>query len=158
SPDYNELDEARWVAQQYGADHHEVVIDQQDLLNSLPELIFHQDEPIADPVCVPLHYVSRLTRDAGTTVIQVGEGSDELFCGYGYYAAFLDIYRSLWSPAGKLPRPLRRAISSLALGAYNAGGRRLLPVGKKLVPDLLRRFAEGEEIFWSGAFIFDETS
>src|SRR5262245_53270339 len=158
SPDYNELEEARWVAEQYGADHHEVVIDQQDLLDSLPELIFHQDEPIADPVCVPLHYVSRLTRETGTKVIQVGEGSDELFCGYSYYASFLDIYRYFWNPLGKLPRPLRKVISAAALAAYNAGGRRLLPVGKKLVPDLLRRFAEGEEIFWSGAFIFDETS
>jgi asparagine synthase (glutamine-hydrolysing) len=157
SPDYNELEEARWVAREYGADHHEVVIDQQDLLDSLPELIFHQDEPIADPVCVPLHYVSRLTRSSGTKVIQVGEGSDELFCGYSYYAAFLDIYRYLWNPLGKLPGALRRAMSSVALTAYNAGGRRLLPVGKKLVPDLLRRFADGEEIFWSGAFNFDET-
>ena len=157
SPEYNELEEARSVAREYGADHHEVVIDQQDLLDSLPELIFHQDEPIADPVCVPLHYVSRLTSSTGTKVIQVGEGSDELFCGYSYYAAFLDIYRYLWNPLGKLPGALRRGISSLALTAYNAGGRRLLPVGKKLVPDLLRRFAEGEEIFWSGAFIFDET-
>jgi asparagine synthase (glutamine-hydrolysing) len=158
SPDYNELEEARWVAEQYGTDHHEVIIDQNDLLDSLPELIFHQDEPIADPVCVPLHYVSRLTRETGTKVIQVGEGSDELFCGYRDYAAYLDIYRRLWNPLGKLPDPIRRGISGVALAAYNTGGRRLLPVGKKLAPDLLRRFAEGEEIFWSGAFVFDETS
>jgi asparagine synthase (glutamine-hydrolysing) len=158
SPEYNELEEARWVAQEYGADHHEVVIDQQDLLDSLPELIFHQDEPIADPVCVPLHYVSRLTRETGTKVIQVGEGSDELFCGYSNYASFLDIYRYLWNPLAKLPRTMRKAMSAVALAGYNAGGRRLLPVGKKLVPDLLRRFSAGEEIFWSGAFIFDETS
>jgi asparagine synthase (glutamine-hydrolysing) len=158
SPEYNELDEARWVARQYGADHHEVIIDQQDLLDSLPELIFHQDEPIADPVCVPLHYVSRLTRDTGTKVIQVGEGSDELFCGYSYYASFLDLYRYLWNPLGRLPRSIRNVMSAVALAGYKAGGRSLLPVGKKLLPDLLRRFAEGEEIFWSGAFIFDETS
>jgi asparagine synthase (glutamine-hydrolysing) len=91
-------------------------------------------------------------------VIQVGEGSDELFCGYTGYAAHLDIYRYLWSPLGRLPGPIRKAISSAALAGYRAGGRGLLPVGKKLVPDLLRRFADGEEIFWSGAFIFDETS
>jgi asparagine synthase (glutamine-hydrolysing) len=158
SPDYNELAEARSVAEEYGADHHEVIIDQQDLLDSLPELIFHQDEPIADPVCVPLHYVSRLARQTGTKVIQVGEGSDELFCGYNNYAAYLDTYRYLWNPLAMLPGWVRAGISAGALAGYNAGLRRLLPVGKKLVPDLLRRFAEAEEIFWSGAFVFDETS
>ena len=41
-----------------------------------------QDEPIADPVCVPVYYVSKLARDNGVIVCQVGEGADELFCGY----------------------------------------------------------------------------
>ena len=40
----------------------------------LPELIHHQDEPIADWVCVPLYFVSKLARDSGTIVVQVGEG------------------------------------------------------------------------------------
>ena len=51
----------------------------------LPELIHHQDEPIADWVCVPLYYVAKLARDNGTIVVQVGEGSDELFHGYDLY-------------------------------------------------------------------------
>jgi asparagine synthase (glutamine-hydrolysing) len=158
NPDYNELDEARWVARHYRTDHHEVVIDQQDLLDSLPELIFHQDEPIADPVCVPLHYVSLLTRESGTKVVQVGEGSDELFCGYTAYAAYLNVYRYLWDPLAKLPAPVRKTLAGVALACYNAGGRNLMPIGKKLVPDLLRRYVDGEELFWSGAFNFDETS
>ena len=38
-----------------------------------------QDEPIADPVCVPLYFVSKLARESGTYIIQVGEGVDSYF-------------------------------------------------------------------------------
>ena len=41
-----------------------------------------QDEPIADPVCFPVYYVSKLARENGVIVCQVGEGADELFWGY----------------------------------------------------------------------------
>src|SRR5262249_49074514 len=93
---YNEVKEARRVAAQYQTDHHEVIIGQKDFLDFLPGMIFHQDEPIADPVCVPLYYVSRLARETGTTVVQVGEGSDELFCGYPIYAQYLDFQLHFW--------------------------------------------------------------
>src|SRR5205085_4710299 len=71
-PAHNEINEARAVAHEYATDHHEILITQQELLDFLPDLIFHQDEPIADPVCVPLYYVARLARESGTTVVQVG--------------------------------------------------------------------------------------
>ena len=45
-------------------------------------MIKFQDEPIADPVCVPLYYVSKLARENNVIVCQVGEGADELFWGY----------------------------------------------------------------------------
>jgi asparagine synthase (glutamine-hydrolysing) len=41
---------------------------------------------------------------------------------------------------------------------YRTGATRFLPKGRKMVPDLLRRLAEGEELFWSGTFIFDEVN
>src|SRR5690349_13176701 len=56
---YNELEYARAISRRYGTDHHEVVIGWQDLESFLPQLIFHQDEPIADWVCVPLYYVAK---------------------------------------------------------------------------------------------------
>lgn len=155
-PVYNELDEARQVASEYGTDHHEVIISQRDLLDSLPEIVFHQDEPNADPVCVPLLHVSKLARDSGTTVVQVGEGSDELFCGYGDYVSYLKLYKNGWRQLTGLPRFMRKAISSAGIAGFRMGAGYLLPKGKKMVPDLLRRLAEGEELFWSGAFVFDE--
>src|SRR5262249_2476903 len=59
---YNELEYARVVARRFGTDHHEIIIDSADLGAFLPEMIYHQDEPIADWVCVPLHFVSKLAR------------------------------------------------------------------------------------------------
>jgi len=158
NPAYNEIEEARFVAREYGTDHHEVMINQQELLDFLPDLIFHQDEPIADPVCVPLYYVSKLARETGTTVVQLGEGSDELFCGYRDYASYLDLYNHLWRHLAGLPAPVRRGIATAGRTFYELGGARVLPKGRKMLPDLLRRLAEGEELFWSGTFVFDEVN
>jgi asparagine synthase (glutamine-hydrolysing) len=155
-PQYNELEYARDVAKEYGTEHHEVIIGQQELLDSLPELIFHQDEPTADPVCVPLLYVSDLARQTGTKVVQVGEGSDELFCGYDDYKFYLELHNRVWRHLVRLPQPIRRMIEVGGLGFFHGGGRRFLPKGRKMMPDLLRRIAQGEELFWSGAFVFDE--
>src|SRR6185295_19441152 len=53
----NELESARRIAKQFGTNHHEVIISEKEMQEFLPSMIFHQDEPIADPVCVPLYYV-----------------------------------------------------------------------------------------------------
>ncbi|HYP28400.1 MAG TPA: asparagine synthase (glutamine-hydrolyzing) [Blastocatellia bacterium] len=157
TPAFNELEEARAVAREYGTDHHEIVISQKEFLDFLPRLVFHQDEPIADPVCVPLYYVSRLAKQTGTTVVQVGEGADELFCGYTDYTHYLKFYDRAWRHLSRLPSPVRRAVASSLLSVYGAGSWALPPRWGKIVPDLLRRLASGEELFWSGAFVFDET-
>ena len=158
NPIHNELDEARFVAREYGTDHHEVLISQQELRDFLPELVFHQDEPIADPVCVPLYYVSKLARETGTKVVQVGEGSDELFCGYADYASYLDFYNRAWRHLARLPAPMRRAMAAAADALGSTGVTGLMPRGGKMLPDLFRRLAEGQELFWSGTLIFDEVN
>jgi asparagine synthase (glutamine-hydrolysing) len=157
NPEYNEIEQARDVAREYGTDHHEIIISQQEMLDFLPDLIFHQDEPIADPVCVPIYYVSKLARESGTKVIQVGEGSDELFCGYGDYARYLDIYDRLWRPLSRLPKPARRAMAALGEVLLNTSVEAFPTRWRKATPDLLRRLAEDEELFWSGAMVFDES-
>lgn len=153
---YNELEEARFVAHHYGTDHHEIIISQQELIDFLPDLIFHQDEPLADPVCVPLYYVSRLARESGTTVVQVGEGADELFCGYHHYGYYLKIYDYAWRYLAPLPASVRGAMAAGGRLAFGLS-RRVLPTKyRRFAPDLLRRLAAGEELFWSGASAFDE--
>ena len=80
--DYNEFQFARRVSKRYGTDHHETLITQKEAQDFLPLLVRLQDEPIADNVCIPLYFLSRLVKQAGTTVVQVGEGADENFLGY----------------------------------------------------------------------------
>src|SRR4029077_14642101 len=81
---FNELEYAREVARAIGANSHEVVIDDRDFFGALPRLIWHEDEPIAHPSSVPLHFVSALAREH-VKVVLTGEGSDELLAGYGKY-------------------------------------------------------------------------
>ena len=143
---YNEFVYARQIAERFRTSHHEVQISVDDLIDFLPQLIHHQDEPIADPVCVPVYYVARLAKQHGVTVCQVGEGSDELFCGYPLWGWFLRVAR--WNRAfGLLPRPLRRFAPALL---RTAGKHHGLPY------ECLRRGAEGETLFWSGAEAFFE--
>jgi len=147
----NELQPARRIADQFGTNHHEVIISEKEMQEFLPRLVFHQDEPIADPVCVPLYYVSQLARDSGTIVVQVGEGSDEIFSGYDNYVRHLRIYENFWRHAEGLPRVFRRALSSLSRPALEATGR------KRAAIELIRRLGADEPLFWGGAVVYDET-
>jgi asparagine synthase (glutamine-hydrolysing) len=147
----NELEQARRIAKQFGTNHHEVIISEKEMHDFLPQMVFHQDEPIADPVCVPLYYVSKLARDSGTIVVQVGEGSDEIFSGYENYVRHLRIYENFWRHAETLPLALRRAISSLSRPALEATGR------KRAAIELIRRLGADEPLFWGGVVVYDET-
>lgn len=83
SPDTDELGYARTVAQAFSTRHHEVVIDEKDFLDFLPDFVWHTDEPLADLASVPLHHVSRLARQEVKVVLS-GEGADEIFAGYDF--------------------------------------------------------------------------
>jgi asparagine synthase (glutamine-hydrolysing) len=146
----NELDSARRISRQFGTNHHEVIISEKEMKDFLPDLVFHQDEPIADPVCVPLYYVSKLARDSGTIVVQVGEGSDEIFSGYENYVRHLRIYEKFWRHAEVVPVALRRAISSVSRPALEATGR------KRAAIELIRRLGADEPLFWGGVVVYDE--
>ncbi len=147
----NELDSARRIARDFKTNHHEVIISDKEMQEFLPDLVFHQDEPIADPVCVPLYYVSKLARDSGTIVVQVGEGSDEIFSGYDNYVRHLRIYEKFWQHAERVPARLRRAASAVARPALEATGK------KRAAVDLLRRLGADEPLFWGGVVVYDET-
>ncbi|HEV7746971.1 MAG TPA: asparagine synthase (glutamine-hydrolyzing) [Pyrinomonadaceae bacterium] len=150
SDELNELESARAVAKRFGTDHHEVIIGQQDMQKFLPDLIFHQDEPLADPVCVPLYYVSKLARETGTIVVQVGEGADEIFAGYDWFRKYVRINELFWQHAEKLPLSLRSSLAAL--------GKPLLETAfsKRKAVELVRRLGAGEALFWGGAIVFDE--
>ncbi len=139
----DELGFAQRVAERYGTRHHQIVMREQEFLDYLPKLVWHQDEPLADPVCVPLHVISEAARASGTRVIQVGEGSDELFAGYTSYAFFSDFFQRVWRPYRVLPSHARRALATIAA-----------PWLKADRADVLLRASDGGELYWGGAIAF----
>jgi asparagine synthase (glutamine-hydrolysing) len=83
-----ELDEsgfARQVARHVGSDHHHFEFGLDTCLTVLDEVIETLDEPLGDPACLPVYLLSREARKHVKVVLS-GEGADELFGGYGYYA------------------------------------------------------------------------
>lgn len=140
----NELNYARRMATEVGAQYHERLLNMEDLITFLPQMVHLQDEPIADPVCVPVYYVSKLARDNGVIVCQVGEGADELFWGYPGWMTALKLQR-----LDDLPVP--RLFKKIGLPCL-----RLLGKDMTSYYEWLRRGAEGEPIFWGGAEAFTE--
>ncbi|OLC28317.1 MAG: asparagine synthase (glutamine-hydrolyzing) [Armatimonadetes bacterium 13_1_40CM_64_14] len=124
-PDANELAYARLVARAVGAEHREVVVSPSEFFTALPQLIWHEDEPIAFPSSVPLYFVSRLARQH-VKVVLTGEGADELFLGYNRYRVTAwneRLGRAYWR---LVPRPLRQGIGAAVHG----------------LPRQIRRYAE----------------
>src|SRR5687768_4389436 len=80
----NELVYARLVADKYKTDHHEILVSPEDFFAALPNLIWHEDEPLAHPSSVALYFVSHLASQ-NVKVVLTGEGSDELLAGYARY-------------------------------------------------------------------------
>lgn len=141
----NEFYYARKVAEELGCDYYEKSLNQQDLIDFLPQLVHHQDEPIADPVCMPIYYVSKLARENGVVVAQVGEGSDELFWGYRFWKDLLKVqeYDDL---------PVPNWMKKLGLGTLKMAGK-----DHTLYYELLRRGANNQPIFWTGLKAFGES-
>lgn len=140
----NEMNYARRMANEVGAEYHERLLTIDDLIEFLPHMVHLQDEPIADPVCVPVYYVSKLARDNGVIVCQVGEGADELFWGYPEWKTKLQLQRY-----DDLPVP--RLLKKMGLTCL-----RLLGKNQSFPYEWLRRGAEALPVFWGGAEAFTE--
>jgi asparagine synthase (glutamine-hydrolysing) len=107
---FSELQYARAVARAIGSNAHEIVIDDRDFFTALPRLVWHEDEPIAHPSSVPLHFVSMLAR-RHVTVVLTGEGSDELLAGYGKYPRAVINWRAGTLYESIVPAALRTRIA-----------------------------------------------
>ncbi|MBN23415.1 MAG: asparagine synthase (glutamine-hydrolyzing) [Bdellovibrionaceae bacterium] len=135
----NENHYAKMMAKEVSADYHEKLLNEEDLFEFLPKMIELQDEPIADPVCMPVYFVSKLAKDAGVTVCQVGEGADELFWGYAHWKILHRLQK-----LNDIPFP--KILKKLGLKALSLFGQ------KYTYPyEFLRRGIEGERVFWGGA-------
>ncbi|TMR97241.1 asparagine synthase (glutamine-hydrolyzing) [Nonomuraea basaltis] len=94
---YDERHKARIVADLYGTDHHEFVVTSR-LLDVLPRIAWHFDEPFADSSAIPSFYVAQLSRQHVTVVLN-GDGGDE---GFGGYQRYILMGKARWIPG--MPR------------------------------------------------------
>ena len=140
----NELTYARDVASLFGAEYHELLLNVDDLLSFLPRMVELQDEPLGDPVCVPVYYVSKLARENGVVVCQVGEGADELFLGYPTWKVKHRLQRAADLP---VPAWAKRA----GMGALRVAGK-----GGSHQYEALRRDVLEQPVFWGGADAFTD--
>jgi asparagine synthase (glutamine-hydrolysing) len=120
---YSEVDVAAESARAIGVEHIVKVVSAEEMMQTLPLIVWYLDDPVADPALVPLYFVAREARKHVKVVLS-GEGADELFGGY-------TIYREPISLAAfdKVPMPVRRGLGKAS---------RLIPEGVR-GKDLLRR-------------------
>ena len=81
---YDETDKSRVVAEMLNSNHHEFIIDEDDLKNNIHEILVNFDEPFSDTAALPTHLLSEKTREH-VTVALTGDGGDEVFGGYNKY-------------------------------------------------------------------------
>ncbi len=141
---FHDVPYARQVASMFGCRHTEVQVTAAEAVAYVPEMVQHQDEPLGDPACLPMHFVSRAAHDAGVKVVLVGEGSDEVFCGYPDFPRLYETYNGRWSQLKRMPQLARRAVKRVAELAGAPSGR----------VDVLRRAAENEPLYMGLDIVF----
>lgn len=108
---YDETRYARRVARQYGTQHHELVVENADFADNLPDLVWLNDEPLHFANSVQIYAISRLAKRF-VTVVLTGEGADELFLGYPRYQIPQILHRV--RHIGPVLRPLLGALRAVS--------------------------------------------
>jgi asparagine synthase (glutamine-hydrolysing) len=136
---YDELEVAAASAAALGVRSIPAPVSVEDVMAELPKIVWHLDDPVADPALVPLYFVAKKAAEH-VTVALGGEGADELFGGY-------TIYRE--------PHSLKRleALPDAAKGLLRKASA-VLPEGVKGKSFLERGTAELRERFVGNAKIF----
>jgi len=85
---FNELKEARLIADKFQTEHHEKIVSSINVEELIHKLVYHYDEPFADAANLPTYILSEFAREKVTVVLS-GEGGDEVFGGYRRYRAHI---------------------------------------------------------------------
>ncbi len=115
---YNEISWAEGLSKQIGVEHHTHLISSEEFWDAVPTVQYHMDQPLADPSCVALYFVSRLASQYVKVVLS-GEGADELFGGYTCYndPRVFRVYQRI------VPHFIRKALRALARKLPDIKGR-----------------------------------
>lgn len=138
---YSEGDVAEETANALDVNHRRVKISVEDVMNEFPKIVWHMDEPVADPAAIPLYFVAQ-EASKHVTVVLSGEGADELFGGYNIYREPQSL--SLFKGIPGVVKPL---IKNLA---------ERLPMGMRGRSFLIRGCTPIEERFVGNAKIFSD--
>ncbi|MDT4920080.1 MAG: hypothetical protein QOI15_982 [Pseudonocardiales bacterium] len=136
---FSEIDVAAESAAAIGVEHITKVVSAEEMMQTLPLIVWYLDDPVADPALVPLYFIAREARKHVKVVLS-GEGADELFGGYTIYREPISLRAFNYLPASA-----RRGLGRLSTR---------IPEGRR-GKDLLRRGAIGiEERYYGNARIF----
>ncbi len=147
----NEFEYARLVARAFRTEHHEITVTPDDFFAALPQLIWHEDEPLAHPSSIPLYFVAQLAAQR-VRVVLTGEGSDELLAGYDKYRKTIVNLTCgrLWHNA--VPAAVRRSVRQM-IAAHTASA---LP--RKLSRTFLCLAPELEDIYFDNFAVFTRSA
>ncbi|MEH6994209.1 asparagine synthase (glutamine-hydrolyzing) [Neobacillus drentensis] len=138
---FSEIDVAKETAEKLGVENISYVITPQEYMNELPKIMWHMDDPLADPACIPLYFVAREARKHVTVVLS-GEGADELFGGYNIYREPQDL-----EMFNKIPRAGKILLKGIA---------NIMPEGMKGKSFIERGVTPMEERYIGNAKMFTE--
>lgn len=138
---FSEVDIAKETANKLGVKHIAKIITPEEFIQELPTIIWHMDEPVADPAAVPLYFVAK-EASKHVKVVLSGEGADELFGGYNIYREPLDL---AWFK--HIPKPMQSALNRIATK---------LPRSVKGRNYVIRGTTPIEQRYVGNAFIFHE--
>jgi asparagine synthase (glutamine-hydrolysing) len=127
---FDELHFAETVAKRFGTNHH-VLHCSPNILEILPKLVHHYDEPFADSSAIPTYCISEAARQQ-TTVILSGDGGDEIFAGYTRY----DDGMQVWRQQNTLPGTLARGMYRFLAEFYPVNARGWGILNKRSLPSL----------------------
>ncbi|MEV6896795.1 asparagine synthase (glutamine-hydrolyzing) [Amycolatopsis sp. NPDC051372] len=117
----DDLKYARIVAEQFGVDLHEIEIAPQ-VLDLLPRMTYHLDEPIGDPAAINSFLICSAAREAGVKVMLSGMGADEMFAGYRKHYANQLALRYQRVP-GLVRKPIETVVERLPVASASRGYR-----------------------------------
>ena len=138
---YHEISWAENLSKKIGVEHHTHLISSEEFWDAVPTVQYYMDQPLADPSCIALYFVSRLASEYVKVVLS-GEGADELFGGYTCYndPRVFKIYQTI------VPYCIRKAICKLCKKLPDIKGRDYL----------IRATHPLEERFIGNAFMYDK--